>query len=91
MHMGHLGFTVRLDDNSLEGDVDLRGGKEAFNFDKWSATLHSRARAFRVDMPVAVTLAGEDSGTPHLALFKLSKDSGLKANAATCAAGVPRV
>ena len=90
VHMGHLGFTVRLDDNGLEGYVDLRGGKEAFNFDKWSATLHSKTRAFRVDTPVAVTLAGEDSATPHLALFKLSKDSGLKASAAPPAAGVPQ-
>ena len=80
MSNGNLGFTVRLDDNGLEGYVDLRGGKEPFNFDKRTATLSSTTRAFRVDTPVAVTLAGEDSAAPHLALFKLTRDSGLKAD-----------
>lgn len=93
-HMGKLGFTVRLDDNGLEGYVDLRGGREPFHFDKWTATLHSKARAFRVDTPVAVTLAGEDASTPHLALFELTKDSGLKAGAeppaASAAGGAQR-
>ncbi len=76
-HMGNLGFTVRLDDNGLEGYVDLKGGKEKFTYDKWTATLKSKARQFRVTTEVAVTLAGEDPNTAHLPLFKVTDDSGL--------------
>lgn len=86
VHMANNGFTVRLDDNGLEGYVDLRSAGEKFHFEKWTATLASKTRSFRVDTPVGVRLAGVDSETPHLALFALSEDSGLKTAAGEPAA-----
>jgi ribonuclease R len=78
-YLGNTGFNVKLDDSGLEGYVDLRKAGEKFHFDKWTATLHSKTRQFRVDMPVQVSFAGVDSETPHLPLFKLDRSSGLKA------------
>jgi ribonuclease R len=78
-YLGNSGFNVKLDDNGLEGYVDLRKAGEKFSFDKWTATLHSKTRQFRVHMPVQVSFAGEDPETPHLPLFKLDRSSGLKA------------
>lgn len=78
-HISNTGFSVRLDANGLEGYVDLRKGKERFSFDKATATLHSKTRHFRVDMPVQVKLSGyDDEEKPHLALFSVSAQSGLK-------------
>ena len=74
----NTGFTVRLDANGLEGYVDLKKEKEKFSYDKWTATLSSKTRRFRIGAPVQVTLAGSDAGTPHLALFQLDPASGLK-------------
>ncbi|WP_439107369.1 VacB/RNase II family 3'-5' exoribonuclease [Congregibacter sp.] len=77
-HMGNNGFSVRLDDSGLEGYVDLRKAGEKFHFDKWTATLKSKSRHFRVNTPVKVTLIGSDEETAHLPLFKLDPNSGRK-------------
>ena len=77
-HIENTGFMVRLEANGLEGYVDLRKIGEKFSFDKWTATLSSKTRAFRIDTPVKVSLAGTSPETPHLALFTLDKISGLK-------------
>ncbi|MEM6484771.1 MAG: VacB/RNase II family 3'-5' exoribonuclease [Pseudomonadota bacterium] len=70
-HISNHGFTVQLDRNGLEGYVDLRQEKDRFQFDRLRSLLKSKARTFHLDMPVEVTLAGEDSQTPHLPSFKL--------------------
>jgi VacB/RNase II family 3'-5' exoribonuclease len=77
-YIDNTGFTVRVDANGLEGQVDLRKDKEKFSFDKWTATLTGKTRAFRVGTPVRVTLIGSAPETPHRALFKLDNVSGLK-------------
>ncbi|MFK8041580.1 VacB/RNase II family 3'-5' exoribonuclease [Congregibacter sp.] len=77
-HMGNNGFSVRLDNSGLEGYVDLRKAGEKFHFDKWTATLKSKTRHFRVNTPVNVTLIGSDEETVHLPLFKLDPNSGRK-------------
>ncbi|EAQ98663.1 VacB/RNase II family 3'-5' exoribonuclease [Congregibacter litoralis] len=77
-HMGNHGFYVRLAANGLEGYVDLRKAGEKFHFDKWTATLKSKTREFRVGTPVNVTLIGSDDETAHLPLFKLDANSGRK-------------
>jgi VacB/RNase II family 3'-5' exoribonuclease len=77
-HIGTHGFSVRLQDCGLEGYVDLRKAGEKFSFDKWTASMRSKTREFRVEMPVRVTLSGVDSDKPHQALFSLDKTSGLK-------------
>ncbi|MDP5053395.1 MAG: VacB/RNase II family 3'-5' exoribonuclease [Congregibacter sp.] len=75
-HMGNHGFSVRLDDSGLEGYVDLKKAGEKFTFDKWTATLSSKTRHFRVNTPVNVTLVGVDADTLHRPLFKLDANSG---------------
>lgn len=75
-HMGNHGFSVRLDNSGLEGYVDLRKAGEKFNFDKWTATLKSKTRQFRVGTAVNVTLTGVDDETAHLPLFKLGASCG---------------
>ncbi|WP_439101580.1 VacB/RNase II family 3'-5' exoribonuclease [Congregibacter sp.] len=77
-HMSNNGFSVRLDASGLEGYVDLRKAGEKFHFDKWTATLKSKTREFRVGTPVDVTLIGSDDETAHLPLFKLDANSGRK-------------
>jgi VacB/RNase II family 3'-5' exoribonuclease len=76
-YLDNQGLMVKLDANGLEGYVDLRAEKEKFRFDRHTATLASKRRAFRVGMPVAVTLDGCDPDTPHRSRFRLSAESGL--------------
>jgi VacB/RNase II family 3'-5' exoribonuclease len=88
-HVDQNGFMVRLDANGLEGFVDLRHEKEKFRLDRDTATLNSSSRAFRVDTPVLVRLAGVDDDTPHLALFALDATSGRCGDPVDAAAAEP--
>jgi ribonuclease R len=78
VHLGQHGLTVRLDANGLEGLIDLRREKEKFKIDRATGTVKSKTRLLRVDAPVSVILAGVDETVPHLALFDLEAESGLK-------------
>lgn len=76
-HINSSGFHVRLNDNGLEGFVDLRKDPEKFSFDKWSASLTSTTRRFALEQPVTVIFDSVDSSN-HSAQFKLPPDCGLK-------------
>lgn len=68
-HINSSGFTVRLQDNGLEGLVDLRSDAEKFSFDKWTASLTSTTRRFQLDQEVEVTFTGasaDDGWVAHL-------------------------
>jgi VacB/RNase II family 3'-5' exoribonuclease len=52
--MSSAGFTVRLSDSGLEGQVDLRKDPEKFSFDKWTASLTSTTRRFQVGQTIRV-------------------------------------
>jgi ribonuclease R len=88
-HIDNHGFMVRLDDNGLEGYVDLRSAPEKFRFDRDTATLASKQRAFRVGTAVTVTLAGLHPETPHLSLFALGETAGGEAPAEAAPADGP--
>ncbi len=60
-HMSSSGFTVRLDDNGIEGLVDLRKDSEKFSFDRWTATLSSATRSFQLETSIRVKLVKADS------------------------------
>ena len=77
-HINSSGFTVRLDDNGLEGRVDLRKDPEKFSYDKWRASLTSSTRHFQLNQAVLVALDSIDVAANHLCLLRLSPDSGLK-------------
>jgi ribonuclease R len=72
------GFNVRLDDNGLEGFVDLRKDPEKFSYDKWTASLTSTTRRFQLQQSVEITYQGVDGENPHQSLFKLVQGCGLK-------------
>lgn len=80
-HISHInsgGFTARLDDSGLEGQVDLRKDPEKFSYDKWQASLTSTTRRFQLNQPVRVLLDSVDVGANHQCLFRLAPDCGLK-------------
>jgi ribonuclease R len=54
------GFTARLLDCGIEGQVDLRKDPEKFSFDRWTATLSSSTRAFQLEQPVRIKLERAD-------------------------------
>ena len=39
--MSSSGFTVRLQDNGIEGQVDLRKDSEKFSFDRWTSMIRT--------------------------------------------------
>ncbi len=76
-HINSSGFRVRLNDNGLEGFVDLRQDPEKFSFDKWSASLTSTTRRFALEQAVTVAFAGVEEGSRN-ALFSVVPGCGLK-------------
>jgi len=85
-HITSGGFTARLADNGLTGFVDLRQDPEKFSYDKWTASLTSTTRRFRVSQPVDLTYLGVDRDVLYQALFKPVATCGLKAVVETDAA-----
>ena len=77
-HITSSGFTVKLDDNGLEGLVDLRPEEEKFSFDKWTMSLTSTTRRFQLLQSVDVTFVGAPAEGDFLALFSLVEGCGLK-------------
>ena len=77
-HITSSGFTVKLDDNGLEGLVDLRPEEEKFSFDKWTMSLTSTTRRFELLQPVEVEFIDAPADGDYLALFGLVEGCGLK-------------
>jgi len=78
VHINSSGFNVRLDDNGLEGLVDLRKDPEKFSYDKWTASLTSTTRRFTLNQSVELTFKAVDNDIPYRALFALVDGCGLK-------------
>ena len=72
------GFTVRIEDNGLEGFVDLRKDPEKFSYDKWTASLTSTTRRFQLDQPVELNFLGADRANQYRAMFTVVDGCGLK-------------
>lgn len=77
-HVNSSGFNVRLDDNGLDGFVDLRKDPEKFSYDKWTASLTSTTRRFQLDDPVELRFIGIDRENRYQAGFELVEGCGLK-------------
>ena len=82
-HISSSGFTVKLEENGLEGLVDLRPEKEKFSFDKWTMSLTSTTRRFQLMQVVEVDFIDAPAEGDFLALFKLAEGCGLKPQKAT--------
>ena len=78
VHVNSSGFNVRLDDNGLEGFVDLRKDPEKFSYDKWTASLTSTTRRFQLEQPVELRFTAVDRDNQHQASFELVEGCGLK-------------
>lgn len=78
-HVTSAGFTVRLEDLGLEGQVDLRKDPEKFSFDKWTASLTSTTRRLQLGQEVAVIYQGcPEAGDGQLPVFELEPGCALK-------------
>ncbi|MDG1945670.1 MAG: VacB/RNase II family 3'-5' exoribonuclease [Halioglobus sp.] len=77
-HVTSSGFTARLDNNGLEGFVDLRKDQEKFSYDKWMASLTSTTRRFQLGEPVELHFIGIGGQTLYQALFQPLATCGLK-------------
>ncbi len=78
IHVNSSGFNARLDDNGLEGFVDLRKDPEKFSYDKWTASLTSTTRRFQLEQAVELTYLGAAADEGYLARFALVEGCGLK-------------
>ena len=77
-HINSSGFNVRLDENGLEGFVDLRKDPEKFSYDKWTASLTSTTRRFQLEQAVELRFREVDRADQYRALFALVEGCGLK-------------
>jgi VacB/RNase II family 3'-5' exoribonuclease len=77
-HVNSSGFNVRLDDNGLDGFVDLRKDPEKFSYDKWTASLTSTTRRFQLEKAVELHFAGYDRENQYQASFVLAEGCGVK-------------
>ena len=77
-HINSSGFNVRLDDNGLEGFVDLRKDPEKFSYDKWTASLTSTTRRFQLEQAVELRFREVDRADQYRALFEVVEGCGLK-------------
>ena len=77
-HVNSSGFTVRLDDNGLEGFVDLRKDPEKFSYDKWTSSLTSTTRRFQLEQSVELCFLVVDAANQYRAMFRLVEGCGLK-------------
>ncbi|TXS89251.1 VacB/RNase II family 3'-5' exoribonuclease [Parahaliea maris] len=77
-HINSSGFNVRLNDNGLEGFVDLRKDPEKFSYDKWTASLTSTTRRFQLEQSVEVRFSGSDEEAGYLSQFVIVEGCGLK-------------
>lgn len=78
IHVNSSGFNARLDDNGLEGFVDLRKDPEKFSYDKWTASLTSTTRRFQLNQPVELSFLGVDVENKYQARLGLVDGCGLK-------------
>jgi VacB/RNase II family 3'-5' exoribonuclease len=59
-HITSSGFTARLLASGIEGKVDLRRDPEKFGFDRWTASLTSPSRSFRLEQEIRVRIERVD-------------------------------
>jgi exoribonuclease R len=72
------GFNARMNDNGLNGFVDLRKDPEKFSYDKWTASLTSSTRRFQLDQQVELRFLNVDIENQHQTLFEPIVTCGLK-------------
>ena len=75
VHINTSGFTVRLDQNGLEGVIDLRSHKDKFSFDKWEMSLASKDERYALGQQVTVTYLPTDKPRGVQAAFSIAPDS----------------
>jgi ribonuclease R len=77
-HVSSGGFNAVMDDNGLQGSIDLRKDPEKFSYDKWTASLTSSTRRFELGQAVELTFVGMDRENQYTACFALLTGCGAK-------------
>ena len=62
---------MRLDENGLEGVVDLRSHEDKFSFDKWEMSLSSKNASFALGQAVSVEYLPADKPRGTQAAFSI--------------------
>ena len=83
------GFTARLVDTGIEGQVDLRKDPEKFSFDRWTATLTSATRSFQLEQTVRVRLLKADPLRREIQLLPVMPEDSSHSNPEPSAPGEP--
>ena len=55
-HINSSGFTARLLNWGIDGQIDLQKDPEKFSFDRWTACLSSPTRSFQLEQELDVTI-----------------------------------
>ena len=69
------GFTARLLDCGIDGQVDLRKDAEKFSFDRWTATATSATRQFQLEQNLKVRIERVDVTRREIELVPLAENS----------------
>lgn len=67
-HINSSGFTARIMDNGIEGQIDLRKHPSKFSFDTLTATLRSPEQVFQLEQILSVRVVGVNVGTREIKL-----------------------
>lgn len=65
-HINSGGFSARLLNWGIEGQVDLRRDPEKFSFDRWTATLTSATRKFQLEEEIQIKIVRADPAKREL-------------------------
>ncbi|MEP5764674.1 MAG: VacB/RNase II family 3'-5' exoribonuclease [Halieaceae bacterium] len=66
------GFTARLVDCGIEGQVDLRKDPEKFSFDRWKAILSSATRSFSLEQALKIRIERIDPAKREILFVPLA-------------------
>ena len=74
-HMNSSGFTARLLDCGINGQVDLRKDAEKFSFDRWTARLASPTRQFQLEEEIKIRIERVDPVKREIAFVPVVENS----------------
>ena len=59
-HISSTGFTVKLKDWGIDGQVDLRKSPEKYSFDRWTATLSGAGQQYQLEQDIRISIERAD-------------------------------
>jgi len=74
-HINSSGFTARLLEFGIDGQVDLRKDPEKFSFDRWTATLASPTRQFQLEQELKIRIERVDVAKREIEFVPVTENS----------------